>query len=112
MKTPNSSPAYTSRQRRPADNADHANPLSYVTNSAAKAAVVNAAAISAAANAANAANAGWTIAAPTGKWVNALFAAYDAANAVYRAAYGCSVDHYPSANEAAYKALDLISVDQ
>ena len=80
--------------------------------SKAKAAATDAAAISAAVDAANAANAGWTIAAPTGKWVNALFAAYDAANAVYRAAYGCSVDHYPSANVAAYKALDLISVDQ
>ena len=124
MKTPNSSPAFTSRQRRPADNGDIANPFTLsdrlhtqearpVTisqpNAAAKAAATDAAAISAAVDAANAANAGWTIAAPTGKWANAALAAYDAANDVYRKAYGCSVDRYPSANVAAYKALDIIA---
>ena len=108
MKTPNSSPAYTARQRRPADL-----PWSYVTNvtnaaATARAAAVEATAVDAAVEAAVEANAGWT-AEKAGKWLNAALASYDAANAVYRNAYGCTVDHYASASQASYKALDIIA---
>ena len=111
MKTPNSSPAFTNRQRRPADNVDHANPgtMSSATPFAvakAKATAVKAAAIFAAyaavkatADAESTTDAGWT---------RAAFVAYDAANAVYRTEYGFVVQDYPSANPAAYAALDLI----
>ena len=95
MKTPNSSPAYTNRQRRPADRADHANPGYPTMSNATKAAATSAAYVAGSA----AASAGW---------VNAASAAYDAANAVYRTEYGFTVQDYASANLAAYAALDLI----
>ena len=69
-------------------------------SNATKAAAVKAAATSAAYVAGSAA--------ASAGWANAASAAYDAANAVYREAYGYTVQDYASANLAAYAALDLI----